>query len=69
MILRQGFSFKLSPDGTQKRKLSRFAGCARWVYNQGLVWDEEQRRENPAFHITYAKLCSELLVWKHHNPW
>ena len=69
MILRQGFSFKLSPDGAQKRKLSRFVGCARWVYNQGLVWNEEQRRENPAFHISYAKLCSELLVWKHHNPW
>ena len=33
MIMRQGFSFKLKPDGAQDRKISRFAGCTRWVYN------------------------------------
>ena len=24
---------------------------------------------DPAFHLSYAKLCSELLVWKEQNPW
>ena len=49
--------------------MSRFAGCTRWVYNQGLAWNEERRTADSAFHISYAKLCSELLVWKEQNPW
>ena len=69
MIIRQGFSFKLKPDGAQDRKMSRFAGCTRWVYNQGLAWNEERRSADPAFHLSYAKLCSELLFWKEQNPW
>ena len=64
MIIRQGFSFKLKPDGAQERKMSRFAGCTRWVYNQGLAWNEERRSADPTFRLSYAKLCSELLVWK-----
>ena len=44
--------------------MSRFAGCTRWVYNQGLAWNEERRSADPAFRLSYAKLCSELLVWK-----
>ena len=63
MIIRQGFSFKLKPDGAQDGKMSRFAGCARWVYNQGLAWNEERRAADSTFHLSYAKLCSELLVW------
>ena len=69
MIIRQGFSFKLKPDGAQDGKMSRFAGCARWVYNQGLAWNEERRAADSTFHLSYAKLCSELLVWKEQNPW
>ena len=49
--------------------MSRFAGCTRWVYNQGLAWNEERRSADPAFRLSYAKLCSELLVWKEQNPW
>ena len=49
--------------------MSRFAGCTRWVYNQGLAWNEERRAADPAFRLSYAKLCSELLVWKEQNPW
>ena len=37
MSIRQGFSFKLKPNGAQDKKMSRFAGCTRWVYNQGLA--------------------------------
>lgn len=68
LIIRQGFSFKLKPDGAQDRKMSRFAGCTRWVYNQGLAWNEERRTADPAFRLSYAKLCSELPVWKKQNP-
>ena len=107
MSIRQGFSFKLKPNGAQDKKMSRFAGCTRWgssskvpfnkeenghlscvtgispcepklkrdfeefpwVYNQGLAWNEERRTADPAFHLSYAKLCTELLVWKEQNPW
>lgn len=69
LIIRQGFSFKLKPDGAQDRKMSRFAGCTRWVYNHGIAWNEERRTADPAFRLSYAKLCSKLLVWKEQNPW
>ena len=49
--------------------MSRFAGCTRWVYNQGLAWNEERRTADSAFHIGYTKLCTELLVWKEQHPW
>ena len=41
MWIRKGFSFKLTPDGAQARKMSRFAGCARFVYNKGVMEREE----------------------------
>jgi putative transposase len=69
MLIRQAFVCKLKPDGAQARKLSRFAGCARWVYNQGLEWNKERRLADPNFHINLSKLCTELLVWKQQNPW
>ena len=49
--------------------MSRFAGCTRRVYNHGIAWNEERRTADPAFRLSYAKLCSELLVWKEQNPW
>ena len=57
MLMRKGFSFKLTPDGAQARKMSRFAGCARFVYNKGIAWNEEQRNTNPNFRISYKKRC------------
>ena len=65
MSIRQGFSFKLKPNGAQDKKMSRFAGCTRWVYNQGLAWNEERRTADPAFHLSYAKLCTEPVSYTH----
>ena len=42
MLFRQGFLFKLKPNGRQARLMSRFAGCCRFVYNKGLSWAKEQ---------------------------
>ena len=36
MLFRQGFLFKLKPNGRQAQLMSRFAGCCRFVYNKGL---------------------------------
>ena len=52
MLIRKGFSFKLRPNGAQARKMSRFAGCTRFVYNKGLAWNEEQRKADPNFRIS-----------------
>ena len=52
MWIRKGFSFKLTPDGAQARKMSRFAGCTRFVYNKGIAWNEEQRNADSNFRIS-----------------
>lgn len=31
--------------------MSRFAGCARFVYNKGIAWNEEQRNADSNFRI------------------
>ena len=55
MILRKAYQFKLKPDGATGRKLSRFCGCARFVYNKALAWNRDQRSSDPNFKISYAK--------------
>ena len=42
MLFRQGFLFKLKPNGRQARLMSRFAGCCRFVYNKGLSWAKKK---------------------------
>lgn len=69
MILRKAFQFKLKPDGACRRSLARFCGCARFVYNKGLSWNKAMREKDPAFHLSYPKLCKELLAWKNESPW
>ena len=41
MILRKAYQFKLKPDGAERRKLAQFCGCARYVYNRGLAWNND----------------------------
>ena len=56
MWIHKGFSFKLTPDGAQARKMSRFAGCTRFVYNKGIAWNEEQRHADPNFGMRVRKM-------------
>ena len=69
MWIRKGFSFKLAPDGALARKMSRFAGCTRFVYNKGIAWDEEQRNADSNFKISYKALSAQLPIWKENHPW
>ena len=69
MWIRKGFSFKLTPDGAQARKMSRFAGCTRFVYNKGIAWNEEQRNADSNFRISYKALSAQLPIWKENHPW
>ena len=49
--------------------MSRFAGCTRFVYNKGLAWNEEQRKADPNFRISYKSLSALLPGWKAENSW
>ena len=69
MWIRKGFSFKLTLDGAQARKMSRFAGCTRFVYNKGIAWNEEQRNADSNFRISYKALSAQLPIWKENHPW
>ena len=49
--------------------MSRFAGCARFVYNKGIAWNEEQRNADSNFRISYKALSAQLPIWKENHPW
>ena len=42
MLIRQGFKFELRPDGEQRRKMIRFAGACRFVFNHALALQRER---------------------------
>ena len=64
MLFRQGFLFKLKPNGRQARLMSRFAGCCRFVYNKGLSWAKEQYEKKTGQYPTYKNLSALLPDWK-----
>ena len=69
VLLHKAFVFKLKPDGATIRKLARFCGCARYVYNKGLAWDKEMHEKDPSFKLSYSKLCALLPEWKKETTW
>ena len=64
MLFRQGFLFKLKPNGRQARLMARFAGCCRFVYNKGLNWAKEQAEKKTGQYPTYKNLSALLPEWK-----
>ena len=69
MILRKAFQFKLKPNGANIKAFARFCGCARFVYNQGIEWNNEQRKLNSEFRFSYVALANLLPQWKQEWPW
>lgn len=60
----QAYKFELkNPDAITRRDLRRFAGCRRFVYNQGLEACLAHHQETGK-HLGYAPLCSLLAQWK-----
>ena len=59
----QAFKYALMPNGEQQRMMRRFAGSCRFVFNKALALQIE-RRERGEKHLSYAKLCNELTLWK-----
>ena len=64
MLFRQGFLFKLKPNGRQARQMARYAGCCRYVYNKGLSWAKEQYEKKTGQRPSYKNLSALLLEWK-----
>ena len=59
----QAFKFQLMPTGEQQRKMLRFSGCCRVVYNKALVLQKENFEAGNTF-MTYVSMASHLPVWK-----
>ncbi len=51
------------PDGQQERKICRFAGSCRFVYNKALALQKE-RHEQGEKKLGYAGLCKILTDWR-----
>ena len=64
MIRRQAYRYELLPDGDQRRRMRRFAGSCRFVFNKALALQKE-RYEHGEKTLGYAGLCKRLTEWRH----
>ena len=60
----QAYKFELKTTPKQEKKLARFVGCKRFVYNKGLAL-QQQKREQGQKKLNYSDLCKELTGWRH----
>ncbi len=63
MQRRQAFKFELRPTGEQQRRMLRFAGSCRFVFNKALALQKE-RYERGEKKLSYARLCKLLTEWR-----
>ena len=69
MKIHKAFKFELIPNGEQVRKMKQFSGCARFVYNRALAYQNEQYEKDKTFKFSYVKLTKLLPEWKRELPW
>ena len=60
----QAFKYQARPNGEQTRRMRRFAGARRFVFNKTLALQNE-RQEKGLEPLGYAALCHELAQWRH----
>ena len=63
MEILQAFKFELRPVGAQRRALSRFAGCKRFVYNKALELRKAAFDADKS-SIGYCELARLLTAWR-----
>lgn len=63
MVRRQAYRYELLPDGDQRRRMRRFAGSCRFVFNKALALQKE-RYEQGQKKLGYAGLCKRLTEWR-----
>src|ERR1700730_6377203 len=59
----QAFKYELMPTGEQQRKMRRFAGACRFVFNQALAL-QKQRHEQGEKKLSAFELNNLLPAWK-----
>lgn len=59
----QVYKFALKTNAGQSRELGRFGGYCRFVWNNGLVLQSEQRKAGEK-RLGYSALCKELNGWR-----
>ena len=64
MKICKAFKFELMPNGAQIRKMKRFCGCARFVFNRALAYQNEQYQADKSFKFSYNKVANLLPAWK-----
>lgn len=64
----QAYKFELRPNGEQQRKMLRFAGACRFVWNRMLAL-QKQRLDSREPILRYNKSCLLLPEWKRELPW
>jgi putative transposase len=66
----QAFKYEILPNGEQRRRMRRFAGSCRFVFNKALALQKE-RSERGEQKLSYAGLCKLLTQWRNsiETPW
>jgi transposase len=63
MKRQQTFKYELMPTGEQQRRMRRFAGACRFVYNKALAL-QKARFDAGEKKLGYAGLCKQLTQWR-----
>ena len=68
MLIQRSYKYELILTREQVRKLKRFCGCCRFVFNRGL---EEVKKyyETTGHFLNYAQLTALLPKWKRNADW
>ena len=69
MKLRKAFKFEIMPNGEQIRRIKQFCGCARFVFNRALAWQNEQYEQENSVKFSYTKIANLLPHWKKELTW
>lgn len=59
MIVAKTFRYRLEPNALQRQLFARFAGCCRFVFNQGLA-ARKVSHEGEGVTLSYADQCKRL---------
>ena len=62
----RAYKYELQPNGEQIRKMRRFAGSCRFVFNRALALQAENRKSGEK-KIGYVGLCKEITGWRHNQ--
>ena len=69
MLIRKAFKFEIRPNGEQIRKMKRFCGCSRFVFNKALAWQNEQYGQDNGHKFSYTEIANLLPQWKKELIW